>query len=114
MKMFKERSQPTETKDDAEARNDFWSLQGDFIYRHHVEPRFELFPLKYIDVARTAHTNLDVLEESRTDDFWNVDVDRNLSDSWTGFTKLTLLRENLQRDSRGQEKTDKTSSNHQT
>ena len=33
-----ERSQPTETKDDAEARNDFWSMEGDFIYRHHVEP----------------------------------------------------------------------------
>ena len=33
-----ERSQPTETKDDAEARNDFWSMEGGFIYRHHVEP----------------------------------------------------------------------------
>ena len=30
--------QPTETKDDAEARKDFWSIQGDFIYRHHIEP----------------------------------------------------------------------------
>ena len=28
-----ERSQPTETKDDAEARNDFWSMEGDFIHR---------------------------------------------------------------------------------
>ena len=33
-----ERSQPTETNDDAEARNDLWSIQGDFIYRHHIEP----------------------------------------------------------------------------
>ena len=34
-----ERSQPTEeTKDDAKARNYFWSMEGDFIYRHHVEP----------------------------------------------------------------------------
>ena len=34
-----ERSEPTETKDDAEARNDFWSIEGDVIYRHHVELR---------------------------------------------------------------------------
>ena len=31
--------EPTETKDDAEARKDFWSIQGDFIYRHDLEPR---------------------------------------------------------------------------
>ena len=39
-----------------------------------------------MDVTRTAHTSLDVLQESLTNDCWNVDVDRNLSDSWTGFT----------------------------
>ena len=27
------------TRDDAEAKNVFWSVTGDFIYRHHVEPR---------------------------------------------------------------------------
>ena len=52
-----------------DAMNDFWSMSGSFIYRHHVEPRVKLyspreesfpFPLKYIDVARTTHTNLDV------------------------------------------------------
>ena len=31
--------QPPESKDDAEAQNDVWSIQGDFIYRHHIEPR---------------------------------------------------------------------------
>ena len=45
-----------------EARNDFWSMSGNFIYRHHVEPRVKLYspreesfpiPLKYIDVTRT-------------------------------------------------------------
>ena len=71
-------SEPTdETKDDAEARIDFWPMEGDFIDRHHVEPPFQLnvlkedtfpIPLKYIDVTRTAHTNLDVLQESRIDD----------------------------------------------
>ena len=29
---------------------------------------------------------LDVLQESRVEDHWNVDLDRNLSDLWTGFT----------------------------
>ena len=91
-----ERSQLTETKDDAEARNDFWSIEGDFIYRHHVEPRVQLYvpkeetcpiPLKYTNVTR------DVLQERCTDDYWNVDVDRHLSDSWTGCTKFTVLNE---------------------
>ena len=55
-----------------EARDDFWSISGDFIYRHHVEPRVklftpreELFPisLKNIDVTRVTHTTVDVLQE---------------------------------------------------
>ena len=61
--------QDDSTLDDAEAKNDFWSLSGDFIYRHHVEskvklyvPREESFPFlfKYIDVTRNTHTSLDV------------------------------------------------------
>ena len=67
-------SQPTESTDDAEARADFWSIQGDFIHRHHNELRDQLYvpkeetfplPLKYIDVTRSTYT------------------DR--SDSWRGF-----------------------------
>ena len=90
-----------------EAINDFWSMSGSFIYRHHVEPSVKLyspreesfpFPLKYIDVTRTTHTNLDVKQEKRIDDFWNVDGSRDLSDPWTGFTQFTLLEENLQTD----------------
>ena len=88
--------------DAGEARNDFWSMSGNFIYRHHVEPRVKLYspreesfpiPLKYIDVSRTTHTNLDVMQESRIDDYWNIDGSRDLSDSWTGFTQFTLLSE---------------------
>ena len=41
-------------------------------------------PLKYIDVIRSTHTDLDVTHEKRIDDHWNVDGNRNLSDSWTG------------------------------
>ena len=98
-----ERSQPTdETKDDAEARKDFWSMEGDFIHRHHAEPRVQLYvpkeesspiPLKFFDVTRTTHTSLDVLQEKRINDHRIVDVDRTLSGSWTGFTKFMLLNE---------------------
>ena len=38
-------------------------------------------------------TDLDVAQEKRADDRWNVDGNRNLSDSWTGFTRFTLLNE---------------------
>ena len=88
--------------DAGEAMNDFWSMSGSFIYRHHVEPRVKLYspreesfpiPLKYIDVSRTTHTNLDVKQEKRIDDYWNIDGSRDLSDPWTGFTQFTLLEQ---------------------
>ena len=72
------------------------------MYRHHVEPRVKLYspreesfpiPLKYIDVSRTTHTNLDVMQERRIDDYWNIDGSRDLSDSWTGFTQFMPLEE---------------------
>ena len=88
--------------DAGEAMNDFWSMSGNFIYRHHVElgvklysSREESFPIppRYIDASRTTHTNLDVKQEKRIDDYWNIDGSRDLSDSWTGFTQFTLLEE---------------------
>ena len=95
--------QPHDSLPDAgEAINDFWSMSGSFIYRHHVEPRVKLYspreesfpiPLKYIDVSRTTHTNLDVKQEKRIDDYWNIDGSRDLTDPWTGFTQVTLLDE---------------------
>ena len=66
--------QPTESRGDDEARRDFWSIQSDFISRHHNELRVQLYvskeetfpiPLKYIDVTKSTHTNLDVLPEKR-------------------------------------------------
>ena len=83
--------------DAGEAINDFWSMSGNFIYRHHVEPRVKLYspreesfpiPLKYIDVSRTTHTNLDVMQERRIDDYWNVDGSRDLSDSLDRFHSI--------------------------
>ena len=95
--------QPQDSLPDAgEAIYDFLSMSGSFIYRHHVEPKVKLYspreesfpiPLKYIDVSRPSHTNLDVKQEKRIDDYWNIDGSRDLSDSWTGFTQFTLLEE---------------------
>ena len=88
--------------DAGEATNDFRSMSGNFIYRHHVEPRVKLYsprkesfpiPLKYIVVSGTTHTNMDVMQESRIDDYWNIDGSRDLSDPWTGFTQFTPLEE---------------------
>ena len=88
--------------DTGEAKHDFWSMSGNFIYRHHVEPRVKLYssreesfpiPLKYIDVTRTTHTNLDVKQEKRNNDYWNIDRSRDLSDPWTGFSQFSLLEE---------------------
>ena len=31
------------TRDDEEAKNDFWTITGEFIYRHHVVPRDKLY-----------------------------------------------------------------------
>ena len=50
-------------------------------------------PLKYFDVTRSTHTDLDVLQEKRIDDYWNVESGRHLSNSWKGFTKFTFLKE---------------------
>ena len=53
-------------------KNDFWTISGDFVYRHHVEPRVKLcvptgepfpVPLKNIDVTSTTDTTLDVMSE---------------------------------------------------
>ena len=65
MENFKANRGPqlTETKDDAEAQKDFWSIQGDFIYRHHKEPRVQPY------------------------------VSKEETDTWKGFTKFTLLKE---------------------
>ena len=67
-----------------------------------MEPRVKLYmsreesfpvPLKYIEVTRTTETTLDVMSEKKMDDYWNVDGDRELSDTWTGFTRFTTLSE---------------------
>ena len=87
---------------DGEAKSDFWSISGDFIYRHHVEPRVKLYvpteesfpvPLKYNVVTRTTDTTLDVMSEKHIDDYWNVHGNRELSDAWTGSARFIVLNE---------------------
>ena len=77
-------------------------MSGNFIYRHHVEPRVKLYspreesfpiPLKYIGESRTTHTNFDVKQKRRIDDYWNINGSRDLSPFWTGFTQFTLFDE---------------------
>ena len=90
-------SQPSDTLTDTEAQNDFWTVSGNYIYRHHTEPRVKLhvpneesfsIPLQYIDVVRRTNTTSDVLLESRIDDCWNVAGGRELSEPWTGCTQF--------------------------
>ena len=95
----------THPPSDGEARNDFWSISGNDIYRHHVQPRVKLYvpreesfpiPLQYIDVTRATSTTSDVMFQRRIDDYWNTEWSRDLPDSWTGLTRFTILDENLQ------------------
>ena len=69
------------------------------LWLHLYVPKEESFPipLKYIDVTRTTHTNLDALQEKRINGYWNVEKDRTWPDSWTGFTRFTLLNEKISR-----------------
>ena len=71
-----EKSALFQSKDDAEARADFWSILSDFIHRHHNEIRVQLcvpkedsfpIPLKYIDAIRSTNTDLDAAQEKRID-----------------------------------------------
>ena len=60
------------TRDDEEAKNDFWTITRELIYRHHGIPRVKLYmpkketfpiPTKYIDVTRKTHTSMDLMME---------------------------------------------------
>ena len=44
-------------------------------------------------MTRATSSSFDVMAEKNIDDHWNVDGDRELSDTWTGFTRFTILDE---------------------
>ena len=65
--------------------------------------------------GQLTHTDLGVLQGTRIDDYWNVDLNRHLSDTWRGFTKFTLLKEKPPKGYMWSGKeTDKNSHDHQT
>ena len=91
---------------------DYWTMRGDLLIRHHLQLRTELFvttdsnlpiPLKYVDVIRQTTTSLESPSEKVIDDYWNIpDHDsaggdpkppnRSLSEPWHGRTTFHLLR----------------------
>ena len=82
-------------------------MSGNFIYRHHVEPRVKLYspreesfpiPLKYIDVSRTTHTILDVKQEERIDDYWMSMGQETCRILGQGSHNLLYWKKNLQKD----------------
>ena len=67
--------------DTMDAMEFYWSMSGEFTYRHHVMPREHLyvpkdssFPIvsKFTDLVRQKKTNLDKLENSIIDDAGNI------------------------------------------
>ena len=44
-------------------------------------------------MIRAASTSLNVILEKNIDDYWHVDGDRELSDTWICFTRITFLDE---------------------
>ena len=88
--------------DAGEAMNDFWSMSGNFMYRHHVEPRVQalLAERRIIPYSTEIHGSLQNYsyefgckagEAHRY--YWNIDGSRDFSAPWTGFTQFTLLEE---------------------
>ena len=77
--------------DDSAVRKDCWSIEENYNYRHHVEPRVKLyvpkeeekFPIPLRKFYMTKRTILDVF----------LDSDRNLFEPWTGFARFTILNE---------------------
>ena len=72
---------------------DRWSIAGDYLVRHHVKPRKELYvpseedipiPMKFLDVTRFTYTDLDSLSETTPT--------RELSSWWLGCTKFEILK----------------------
>ena len=69
--------------------------------RHHVVPRSTQFvptdpespiPTKYLDVIRTTYTDIGTPAENRIQDYWNMQGERVLSDTWVGKTVIPILR----------------------
>ena len=98
MMMKSEKSTQNSTKD-------FRFMSGDSIYRHHEEPRLELYtsdnealpvPLKYVAVMRRTRSTIDDVSENVIHDMWTEAKDVNLSEDSTGTFKFQVLRTRLE------------------
>ena len=93
--------QDDSTRDDEEAKDDFWTITREFIYRHHVEPRVKLYvPRKIVPFPGEVHRRCQkdtyiivCIVGENIEDYCNVDGEKELSDAWTGFTRFILLSE---------------------
>ena len=85
--------QDDSTRDDEEAKNDFWTITGEFVYRHHAERRI----ISYSNAVHRRYQNntyvTSCIVEKQIDDYWNVHGRRELSDAWTGFKRFLVLNE---------------------
>ena len=79
--------------EDLEEKDKFWSISGDYIYRDHVAPRGQLYvPSVPSFPTLLTKENLENLDESIIDDYWNVDVNETLSEYWIGFPRSEILQ----------------------
>ena len=79
--------QDDSTRDDAEAKNDFWSITGDFIYRHHVEPRVQTVRAERRIISYSAEVHrryqkytyiIGCIVGENIDDYWNVNGEKRI------------------------------------
>ena len=71
-------------------------------------------PLKYVDVALSTHTDLDVLQEKRIDDCWNVGSNRHFVRFLERIHKMHSTEKPSRRRYVVPEDTDKDPNNYQT
>ena len=59
-------------------------------------PRKESYPipLSNVDFIRSPYADLEIAQENRIYDCWDVEKNRNLSESWTGFQKNYVIERN--------------------
>ena len=106
---------------DVDARQDFWSVMGNYMYRNPLAPRTKLYvpkdgfpiPLNHIDVQRQTKTSIDVFNQATIDDYGNVDGEKSLSDPWICVTRFVLFNtKSTRRTDVGSRQTDKTRCGH--
>ena len=56
-------------------------------------PRKESYsvPLSNIDFIRLSYADVHIAQEKQIYDYWDVDKNRNLSESWTGFHNIFVI-----------------------